>query len=101
MFIRKLQHSLFLMLAKTLTKFAPGARHMVYAGSGSAGQLCSHILRTGVKRVLVVTDKPLRELGIVDQALSVLNASDVDIEIFDGVLPDPTFGCDDWQAAQE
>jgi alcohol dehydrogenase len=91
MFIRKILHSLFLKLATFLMKFSPGARHLVYAGSGSASQLCAHILRTGVKRILVVTDKPLRDLGIVDKAIGTLNSADVDVVIFDGILPDPTF----------
>jgi alcohol dehydrogenase class IV len=91
MFMRKILHSFYLLLAKVVTSLAPGARHMVYAGSGSSSQLCSHVLRTGVKRILVVTDKPLRDLGVVDQAIRVLNESDVDVAIYDGVLPDPTF----------
>jgi len=92
MFLRKLQHSLYLALMKFVVNFAPGARHTVFAGSGSAAQLCEHIVRTGVKKVLVVTDKPLRELGVVDQAVAALVSADIDIAYYDGVLPDPTFG---------
>ena len=91
MFIRKFLHSLILVLSKIVVKFSPGARHMLYAGAGSSAQLCGHILRSGVKRVLVVTDKPLRELGIVDKAISQLGGDDVEVVIFDEVLPDPTF----------
>ena len=61
------------------------------AGSGSSCQLCDHIIHTGVKKVLVVTDKPLRELGVVDKAIAALLAADVDVAYYDGVLPDPTF----------
>jgi alcohol dehydrogenase class IV len=46
---------------------------------------------SGVKKVLVVTDKPLRELGVVEQALAGLLESDIDIAYYDGVLPDPTY----------
>jgi len=63
----------------------------VFAGAGSAGELCRHIVRTGARRILVVTDKPLRELGVVDKAIARLNEADVEVQIFDGVLPDPTF----------
>lgn len=38
-----------------------------------------------------MTDKPLRELGVVDQATSPLLAADVDVAYYDGVLPDPTY----------
>ncbi|MCR9105196.1 MAG: iron-containing alcohol dehydrogenase [Gammaproteobacteria bacterium] len=91
MFIRKILHGLYLSIAKLVVKFSPGARHMVYAGSGSASQLCEHIARTGVKRLLIVTDKPLRDLGIVDQATQALASTDITVSIYDGVLPDPTF----------
>ena len=91
MFLRKIKHSLYLKLISFMVNFAPSARHTAFAGSGSSRQLCNHIVRTGVKKVLVVTDKPLRELGVADQAIAGLLASDVDIVYYDGVLPDPTF----------
>lgn len=91
MFFRKLLHALYIRLMKILVVFAPSLRHTVFAGNGSSRQLCEHILRTGVKKVLVVTDKPLRELGVVDLAIAALLEADVDIAYYDGVLPDPTF----------
>jgi alcohol dehydrogenase len=91
MFLRKMLHALYLKLVTTLAAFAPSLRHALFAGRGSSRQLCEHIVRTGAKKVLVVTDKPLRELGIVDQAISALLAADVEVAYYDGVLPDPTF----------
>lgn len=91
MFLRKILHSLILGLVKVVVNFAPGARHTVFAGSGSAHQLCEHIVRTGVGKVLVVTDKPLRELGVVDRALAPLAQAGIDLAYYDGVLPDPTY----------
>jgi len=91
LFLRKILHTLLMSLAKFLVKFSPGARHMVFAGSGSARQLCEHVVRTGVRKVLVVTDKPLRELGVVDKAIAPLVEGGLDIAVYDGVLPDPTF----------
>jgi alcohol dehydrogenase len=91
MFLRKIIHALYLVLVKVAVKFMPSARHMAFAGSGSARHLCNHIVMSGAKKVLVVTDKPLRELGVVDLALAGLLESDVDIAYFDGVLPDPTY----------
>ena len=91
MFVRKFLHALILRLIKIVVTFSPGARHTAFAGEGSARQLCEHILRTGVKRVLIVTDKPLRELGVVEKAVAALEESEVDVAYYDGVLPDPTF----------
>lgn len=91
MFLRKLIHTLYIALMKVAVNFAPSARHTAFAGRGSSRHLCNHIVQMGVKKVLVVTDKPLRELGVVDQAIAGLQASDVDIAYYDGVLPDPTY----------
>lgn len=90
-FLRQILHELILKLIKTVVSFAPGARHTAFVGTGSSRQLCEHIARTGAERVLVVTDKPLRELGIVDSAIAGLVDAGVEIAIYDGVLPDPTY----------
>ena len=91
MFLRKGLHALYLAIMKLVIYLSPGVRHRVFAGSGSSRQLCEHIVRTGAKKVLVITDKPLRDLGIVDRAIAALPAAGVDVEFYDGVLPDPTF----------
>tara|TARA_R110001599_G_scaffold353459_2_gene592760 strand:+ start:6714 stop:7913 length:1200 start_codon:yes stop_codon:yes gene_type:complete len=91
MYLRKFKHSLYMRLMKLVAGFAPGARHHAFVGSGSAAQLCRHILHTGAKKILVVTDKPLRDLGVVDKATACLLESDCDVAYYDGVLPDPTF----------
>jgi alcohol dehydrogenase len=91
MLLRKIKHSLRFALVKTLVGLAPGARHQAFVGCGSAAELCRHILRTGASKILVVTDKPLRELGVVDQAIAPLLAADIDLAFYDGVLPDPTY----------
>jgi alcohol dehydrogenase class IV len=91
MFLRKLQHAFYLKLIGFLVKFAPGERHQAFIGSGSSRQLCNHIARKGVQRVLVVTDKPLRELGLVEQAVAGLVEAGIDLAYYDGVLPNPTY----------
>jgi alcohol dehydrogenase class IV len=91
MFLRKKLHALLLMIMTVVVRFSAPMRHTAFAGSGSSRQLCDHIIHTGVKKVLVVTDKPLRDLGVVDKAIAALLASDVDVAYYDGVLPDPTF----------
>jgi alcohol dehydrogenase class IV len=63
---------------------------MVYLGPGSTVQLSQAIGRFGMRKILVVTDKPLRELGVLDTTLEALHAAGVQTAIFDGVLPDPT-----------
>lgn len=89
---RKARHALILRLMKTVAVFMPGASYMAFAGGGSAGQLCRYIGQTGIRRLLVVTDRPLRELGLVDRATAELASAGVEYAVFDGVEPDPTFG---------
>ena len=91
MFIRKLKHAMFLALVRVIVKISPQPSHMLFAGAGSSRQLCDFLVRTGIGKVLVVTDKPLRELGVVDQAVQGLVEAGVDIAYYDGVLPDPTY----------
>ncbi len=68
----------------------PQPRPMTFIGPGSSTQLCKAISQFGIRRLLVVTDKPLRELGVLDDTLAALSASGVSAQVYDGVLPDPT-----------
>ena len=63
---------------------------LTFVGSGSTAKLCTHISGLNVSKVLIVTDKPLVELGIVAKASDVLKQKGVEVILFDGVLPDPT-----------
>jgi len=91
MLLRKIKHSLRFTLVKALVGLAPGARHQAFVGPGSSAELCRHILRTGARKILVVTDRPLRQLGVVDRAIAPLLEADIELAFYDGVLPDPTF----------
>ncbi|MEE4279515.1 MAG: iron-containing alcohol dehydrogenase [Halieaceae bacterium] len=87
----RLKNSLFYVLANVLVALSPGASHLAFAGPGSARRLCRHIAAEGISRLLVVTDRPLRELGIVDEALRGFADSGVELAFYDGVKPDPDF----------
>ncbi|MCL4104531.1 UNVERIFIED_CONTAM: hypothetical protein GTU68_047493 [Idotea baltica] len=54
-------------------------------------QLCQSIGHFGNKKIFIVTDKPLVELGLVDRASAALIQNGVEVVVYDGVLPDPTF----------
>lgn len=91
MLLTKIRHSLYLTMLRIMAPFMPDSRHIAFTGSGSSRQLCEHIARLGVKKVLVVTDKPLRDLGIADKAITGLLDAGVAMAWYDGVLPDPTY----------
>jgi alcohol dehydrogenase class IV len=89
--IRKLKHSFYLSTLRILGRFMPGSTHIAFVGSGSSRQLGQHIAALAPRKVLIVTDRSLRELGVADKAVSGLVEAGVDCAWFDGVLPDPTF----------
>ena len=71
---------------------APQPRPTVFAGQDSTLQLCRLIGQFDLKNLLVVTDKPLLDLGILNGAIAELGSRGVKTTIFDGVKPDPTVG---------
>ena len=90
-FIRKIRHSFYLTMVRAMTGLLPGSSHIAFIGPGSSRQLGQHIAALSPRKVLIVTDKPLRELGVADTAAAGLLEAGVDCVWFDGVLPDPTY----------
>ncbi|CAA0101548.1 NAD-dependent methanol dehydrogenase [Halioglobus japonicus] len=76
------------LLGSFITK--PQPKPLVFVGPGSTKQLSQAIGRFGLRKILVVTDKPLRELGVLDPTLAALQDAGVETAVFEGVLPDPT-----------
>lgn len=91
MSLRKLKHATTIFLMKILAGFGPSPVYMAFVGNGSAPQLCRHIARSGICKLLVVTDQPLRELGVVDAATAGFAGSGIELAIYDGVQPNPTY----------
>ncbi len=68
----------------------PQPRPLVYVGPDASVRLCQGIAQLGVGHILVVTDRPLVELGILSGTLAALADQGVKTRVYDGVLPDPT-----------
>lgn len=62
-----------------------------FVGAGASLALCRMIANSGLRRVMVVTDKPLLALGLADAMLATFRAEGVEIEVFSDVEPDPGF----------
>ncbi|MCP4272149.1 MAG: iron-containing alcohol dehydrogenase [Gammaproteobacteria bacterium] len=75
---------------KLASKLIPMPKPVLFTGSGSSLQLCEAISLVGVKRLLIVTDEILLQLGILDEMKKQLTEYGVALFVFDGVLPDPT-----------
>ena len=50
-------------------------------------------LKNDTKRCVIVTDKMMVKLGMVDNLKANLNALGIETTVFDDVTPDPTFSC--------
>jgi alcohol dehydrogenase class IV len=62
----------------------------LYTGPGSIRQMPEIVKNHGVEKVLVVTDKGLTSLGLLDGMTAALEEEDIPYFIFDGVQPNPS-----------
>lgn len=76
------------LMGKLMLK--PQPKPLLFSGEGAVLNLCATISQFGLTKVLLVTDKPLHDLGVMDPAIAALNSAGVETAIYDGVLPDPT-----------
>jgi len=76
---------------KFLAKVLPMPKPTLFTGTGSALDMCDVIGGMGFRKLLIVTDKVLVEIGLLDSITDKLSEIGVEYVIFDGVLPDPTY----------
>lgn len=61
-----------------------------YFGKGAIKEIAGEVTKRGFKKVLVVTDKVLVEVGVVERVTSLLDESHISYDMFDGIVPNPT-----------
>ncbi len=76
------------LMGKVITK--PQPKPLLFLGADSSKQLCKTIGQFGARNILIVTDRPLVELGVLAGTLAALAENGVQTQVYDGVLPDPT-----------
>ena len=76
---------------KAAMTLLPAPRPTVFSGEGAALKLCQAMASFGHRKVLIVSDKILNNLGVLKPLEAKLQALGVKVAIFDGVMPDPTF----------
>lgn len=59
-------------------------------GPGATSELGDHVKTLGLKRLLVVTDRTLVNVGLLDPVRGPLDKAGVALEIFDGGEPEPS-----------
>jgi alcohol dehydrogenase class IV len=66
-------------------------RPVAFVGPDSARRLCTLIGQSGVRRVMIVTDAVLVQLGLIGPIRDVLAAHGIDVAVHDAITPDPTY----------
>ena len=61
-----------------------------YFGKGAREELPNEIKTRGFKKVLVVTDKALFEVGVTDKVTEVLDKAGIEYTVYSDVKPNPT-----------
>jgi alcohol dehydrogenase class IV len=62
----------------------------ILVGGGARREAAAQLQRLGVRRVLLVTDPGMMQLGPAVEIASQLRAAGLHVAVFDGVQPDPT-----------
>lgn len=70
--------------------FLPWRTPKVISGKGSFSELPKTIKESGMDSVLIVTDKGLMSLNLLDPLFEALKNEDVSYTLFDEVVPNPT-----------
>lgn len=71
-----------------MTKFV--LNETSYFGKGAREELPTEIRDRGFKKVLVVTDKALYEVGVTDKVTEVLDKAGIEYTVYSEVKPNPT-----------
>lgn len=80
-----------LKAVQALTYILPVSHPLVFAGPHSALNLCDNIQQLGMKKVLIVTNAILLNLGVIHPLQDKLEQAGIQVTIFSEVKPDPTF----------
>lgn len=76
---------------KVAATLLPAPRPLVLMGAGSAQKMCQTIEQLGARRVLLVTDAVLEKLGVITPLVRQLRRLQLQVSVFSGVTPDPTY----------
>ena len=70
--------------------FMPWGEPFMLTGPGSIRKLPAHIKEKGLKKVLIVTDKGLTSLGLLNSLYEEMDKAGVEYVVYDGTQPNPT-----------
>ena len=76
---------------KLFTTLFPSEKPLLFTGPGSTHRLARFVRASGSARPLLVTEKALLELGLLDDLLGCFEEEGAEVTVFDGIIPNPTF----------
>ena len=88
--LKKIYYRVFQMIMRLAVKVLPFPVPALLTGAGSVSTLAENIKARGLKNVLVVTDKVLMDLKLLDGLLASLAEKNINYTVFDDVQPNPT-----------
>ena len=88
---KRLLHDFVIALASIVSRFLPDRVPVTFVGADASRELCESIAHTHARKVLIVTDAVLVEIGLIDPVTESLRAAGMEWSIYSGVEPDPTF----------
>ncbi|RJP90469.1 MAG: iron-containing alcohol dehydrogenase [Desulfobacteraceae bacterium] len=80
----------FQMIMRFFGVILPFSVPLLLTGAGSVRKLAENVKARGIKNVLVVTDKVLMDLKLLDGLLTSLSEKKITYTVFDDVQPNPT-----------
>ena len=76
---------------KLFTKLFPSEKPLLFTGIDSTNQLATFVRASGHSRPLLVTEKALLDLGLLDSLFERFEAEGSEVAVFDGIIPNPTY----------
>jgi len=64
--------------------------HFIKFGVGAVAEIGYEVKKAGGTRALIVTDKGVREAGLIKEITEPLERDGIPYDVFDGVIPEPT-----------
>ena len=89
-FMKKCWYRIYQKVLKLAMCFMDWSEPKLFEGEGAVLQLPKFIKEKGIDRVLVVTDKGLMNLHLLDPLFEQLSKDGIEYFIYDGVQPNPT-----------
>jgi alcohol dehydrogenase class IV len=88
--IKRLFYRIYQVGFKLAMPLLPWRKPQLITGAGSLKKIPDILKNLGINNILIVTDAMLMKLGLLDNLLKALDASNCKYAVYDQTVPDPT-----------